>query len=224
MLRGPNSVRALALLQSNHLVGPILNEEHTETRLPTLEHLDGKGDFILTVAAWMLDRYLFGRITEPNWVAPGSGEAIERFVLRDLGPRLGQWRRAMCLSNEECLGIGNALRAAGEATHWVDLDVAKRKRLLARSSWNQALELLRACGHVPGMSDWVAGIESDSPPLVDQGLDPDPLITGHDLISFGLEPGPEFAELLERVFDAQLEQRIGSKAQALALLAQWLEK
>jgi tRNA nucleotidyltransferase/poly(A) polymerase len=230
MFGGPNFVRAVSLLQSSHVVGPILDEEHRETPLPSLELLDGKGDFVLTAAAWMLDHYVFDRLPDKDSADPSENaaaecrQAIERFVLRDMGARLGQWRRAMCLSNEECLSIGDALRVAQEATHWADLGIAKRKRLLARSSWNRAMELLRACGHVPGISGWVARIKLEAAPLVDQGVDPDPLVTGHDLISLGLDPGPDFAKLLERIFDAQLEKRVESKVQAMALLGQWLVK
>ncbi|MFB3916474.1 MAG: CCA tRNA nucleotidyltransferase [Terriglobales bacterium] len=44
---------------------------------------------------------------------------------------------------------------------------------------------------------------------------PAPLITGHDLISAGLRPGPQFKDVLAAVEDAQLEGTISSKAEAL---------
>ncbi len=48
---------------------------------------------------------------------------------------------------------------------------------------------------------------------------PQPLLTGHDLIAAGLHPGPEFKAMLARVEDAQLEGRIHTREEALALLA-----
>jgi len=46
---------------------------------------------------------------------------------------------------------------------------------------------------------------------------PQPLINGRDLIAMGLEPGPIFATILGDIEDAQLEGRISTREQALAL-------
>ncbi len=47
---------------------------------------------------------------------------------------------------------------------------------------------------------------------------PQPLLTGHDLIAAGFRPGPAFREMLLRVEDAQLEGRIHTREEALALI------
>ena len=44
---------------------------------------------------------------------------------------------------------------------------------------------------------------------------PAPLITGHDLIAAGHQPGPKFKEILSAVEDAQLEGRLPSRDAAL---------
>jgi poly(A) polymerase len=49
-------------------------------------------------------------------------------------------------------------------------------------------------------------------------LKPSPLVTGTDLIAEGYEPGPRFAEMLAAVEDAQLEGRLGSRDEALAMV------
>ncbi len=49
-------------------------------------------------------------------------------------------------------------------------------------------------------------------------LNPPPLVDGSDLIAHGLTPGPEFAALLERVRDAQLDGQISTRDEALALV------
>lgn len=46
------------------------------------------------------------------------------------------------------------------------------------------------------------------------------LITGDDLIALGLQPGPKFKEIIEFVEDAQLEGRVSSRDEALALVRQ----
>jgi hypothetical protein len=49
-------------------------------------------------------------------------------------------------------------------------------------------------------------------------LNPPPLIDGADLIRHGLDPGPHFASLLEQARDAQLEGKIQTRDEALALV------
>lgn len=55
--------------------------------------------------------------------------------------------------------------------------------------------------------------ERREPPL------PPPLLTGHDLIEAGLQPGPGFRQLLERAQDLQMEGELTSREEAL----RWLE-
>jgi poly(A) polymerase len=49
---------------------------------------------------------------------------------------------------------------------------------------------------------------------------PAPLITGEDLIAAGYQPGPQFKELLTAVEDAQLDEKITSKEEAMELVRQ----
>ena len=46
-------------------------------------------------------------------------------------------------------------------------------------------------------------------------LQPEPLVTGADLIGMGYEPGPQFSQILAMVEDAQLEGRIRSQDEAM---------
>jgi len=48
-------------------------------------------------------------------------------------------------------------------------------------------------------------------------LAPAPLITGDDLVAAGMTPGPSFKKLLDSLYDAQLEDRIKTRAEALEL-------
>jgi len=50
-------------------------------------------------------------------------------------------------------------------------------------------------------------------------MDPDPLITGDDLIAAGYKPGPRFKKILSAVEDGQLEGRLANKVAALQLVA-----
>ncbi len=52
-----------------------------------------------------------------------------------------------------------------------------------------------------------------------EALRPARLATGADLIRMGMQPGPEFSRILGMLEDAQLEGRVQSREQALALVA-----
>ena len=54
-------------------------------------------------------------------------------------------------------------------------------------------------------------------------LNPEPLLTGDDLVAHGLRPGKYFGDLLESVRDAQLEEKIGDRQQAFEWVDQWLQ-
>jgi tRNA nucleotidyltransferase/poly(A) polymerase len=55
-------------------------------------------------------------------------------------------------------------------------------------------------------------------------LDPPPLIGGDDLKRLGIPPGPVYRQLLDAVRDAQLEQRIDTRAQALEMARQQFQQ
>ncbi len=44
---------------------------------------------------------------------------------------------------------------------------------------------------------------------------PEPLINGRDLIMLGIEKGPVYSEIIDHIFNLQLEDKIGNKAEAI---------
>ncbi|MDQ7781092.1 MAG: CCA tRNA nucleotidyltransferase [Planctomycetota bacterium] len=48
-------------------------------------------------------------------------------------------------------------------------------------------------------------------------IKPKPLLTGHDLLALGLEPGPVFGKVLRAVEDAQLDGEVKTREEAIAL-------
>lgn len=55
-------------------------------------------------------------------------------------------------------------------------------------------------------------------------FNPEPLVTGDDLVAHGLQPGKYFGELLDFIRDAQLENQVSDQQQALQLVQQWLQQ
>ena len=53
--------------------------------------------------------------------------------------------------------------------------------------------------------------------LKNEPIKPKPLLTGDDLISLGLNPGPKFKNILSEIFDEQLEGNINSKEKGIKL-------
>ncbi|MCH2115033.1 MAG: CCA tRNA nucleotidyltransferase [Pirellulales bacterium] len=60
--------------------------------------------------------------------------------------------------------------------------------------------------------------------LPPEQLNPPLLVSGDDLVACGLQPGREFAELLDRVREVQLDGRIGNREQALELIDGWVRE
>ena len=50
------------------------------------------------------------------------------------------------------------------------------------------------------------------------GINPPPFITGKDLIAFGIKPSPRFREILEQMYDKQLNFEIKTKEEAINYL------
>lgn len=103
--------------------------------------------------------------------------------------------------------------------------LSQLKRLLAHKNFPCLLELTEA--DLRSRNQSLADLEfcreyRDHTSI--EVLDPPPLITGNDLIAAGIKSGPQFKELLIQIQDAQLEERIHTPAEALALLKQLVQQ
>ncbi len=223
-------LRAIRLLQDLGLDGPVLLEDPQRVELTTVSGLCGGGPTTV-LAAWLLDRYLFGEsgsITRP----PGSAtteepqplvERLAPFVNDTLDHRVRQWRQALCLSNEDRSDLQRTIRLLPAVARWSQLDTAQRKRLLADAVWEQVFALFEALGHQPEVAVMSQRISYESKPLFDSGVAPQPWVDGHDLIAMGHNPGPRFKALLEQAYDAQLDGTVTNRDEALRWLRQKTE-
>jgi poly(A) polymerase len=93
------------------------------------------------------------------------------------------------------------------------------KRFLRMPDFGEHLELHRLdCLASNGNLENYELVQRKLEELPEEQLKPAPLITGADLIAEGYEPGPRFAKMLAAVEDAQLEGRIGSREEAMAMV------
>ena len=150
------------------------------------------------------------------YLSPGaSGDVRELLAKASVTAVIQSLRRTLRISNEESDEASGALAGAGLLLQTAEPDVVMLKRFLARPTAGATRSLLRglaACGmyreRVEWLEDRLAGLETtDYAPL--------PLLTGDDLLAMGMQAGPAFKTILDRVYDAQLEGRLATKADAL---------
>jgi hypothetical protein len=181
------------------------------------------------LTAWLLDRH-WGS----GWAQGRKGSdradayGVDDFVSQAVAI-IERWRAALCLTNQQSHTMRTLIRLLARATAWERMPTAARKRLLAEADWPVAWTLLRAMVKALGRGvavqamPWrllARAIRRDTGRLVAQGVAPRPLIDGHDLLALGYKPGPALGRVLHRVYDAQLEGLVRTKAQAM----RWVER
>jgi len=96
---------------------------------------------------------------------------------------------------------------------------SKLKTLLRHEGIRELMELHRADALACGYStDHVEYCESLLREWTEEDLDPPPLLSGHDLMRMGLEPGPNFKEILDAVREAQLDGIVKTTREALEMV------
>jgi poly(A) polymerase len=196
MMDHPSRADAAELIQTLGLDGPLLGRRHGPGETPVLRSLPAGASLATSLVAWGVDR---------GDIHPTGARADEA---------RRRWRATLCLSNDERDDMALIGRGLGELEAWSTRPVAARKRAAAANWFPAALAVL--AGVRPGDA---AAIRRDVGALqaTPSGLAPRPLITGDDLLSLGMTPGPRFGVILERVYEAQLEERVATREQALEL-------
>jgi len=127
--------------------------------------------------------------------------------------------RRLRLSNDETALVVDLVREHLRIRDLPRMRPAKVKRFLARPDIADHLELHRVdCLASHGdLSTWEWARQAREH-LTEEEQRPPRLVTGDDLIARGHRPGPRFKEILEAVLDAQLEGRVRTREEALALV------
>jgi len=98
--------------------------------------------------------------------------------------------------------------------------VAKVKRLMARPTYREEIELHRVdCASSHGLLDNHAFLLAREAEFAAEPLIPPPLLTGRDLLDRGWKPGPQLGSVLEALQNLQLEGRLRNREEALAWIA-----
>jgi poly(A) polymerase len=126
-------------------------------------------------------------------------------------------RQALRISNDEADALEGTLYGLEILLRDRSMGVVMLKRFLARPTASLSRELLAALpGEVVG-EDYRASVQKRLEELEQTEFAPTPLVSGDDLTAAGLKPGPVFKRVLDAVYDAQLEDRVRTKEEALKL-------
>jgi poly(A) polymerase len=190
--------------------------------IPELAHVFGIGSTDEIDTEWSL---ALRRLQLLN--APGFELAASALLLSlpnaDTDARVVGKRLRM--SNDELETIGWLLPHVADVMASRSKSLAELKRLLVHPSARDLLELARVDTLARGgdLSPVMHCEELLRQTPADR-LDPTPLVSGADLIAMELQPGKLFRQLLEAVRDAQLNEQISTKDEAMALIKRLLER
>jgi len=218
MLSNRNRVRAVTLLRELGLLASVIPEvmEWTVENEPSQSRVS-QWDEMLAV----LGRFEEARFESTMAVLLRDVPSQSRVKAKDV-PRSGT-QQAICrrlkLSNDETDAICwlGSQRSVLEDVSAMQLH--EKKRLLTHPLFDELAELEMSRMQVSGAS--VSAVEKllvyrDG---TDRAvLDPPELLTGRDLIQMGHRPGPEFKEWLYAIQNAQLDEQIQTRDEAVALL------
>jgi tRNA nucleotidyltransferase/poly(A) polymerase len=129
---------------------------------------------------------------------------------------LAQLKSAWKLKNELIKSIGWIVSAIAVLSDCHRKKWSEVQPWLIRADAAVALDVVQAVG-----GDVEASVEFARAKLLlpKEELNPDPLVTGGDLIELGISPGPKFKTILQSVRNGQLDGAISTRAQALERVA-----
>ena len=105
-----------------------------------------------------------------------------------------------------------------------DMRTAKLKRFMARPTFPLELQLHKVdCASSNGFTDNLDFLTQKVEEFANEPIIPAPLVTGKDLIALGLQPGPQFRDLLNEIQTQQLEGQLSDRETALEVTKKLIE-
>lgn len=131
--------------------------------------------------------------------------------------------RDLRCSNQQSDRIAWLIEHIDEIHHAEALCLPAMKLLIANEAFDELLDLHKAVCLARGLpldgNEIARQRKASIPP---EEVAPPPLVTGDDLIAAGLEPGPRFREILDRLYDEQLDNQLTSRDQAMERMRELL--
>lgn len=133
-------------------------------------------------------------------------------------------RQALKISNDETEALRETLLGIGLMLSDSPPTLAQKKRFLARPSAALAIALMNAIESRGFFKDRIEPLVVELATLEKTPYAPPPLLNGDDLSALGLPPGPAYKQILDAVYDAQLEGQVRDPANAVALARQLINE
>jgi poly(A) polymerase len=168
--------------------------------------------------------------TEPISFGLGLAAIVVDFRMRATGkddPR--QWtapaelrravnvmRQTLKISNDQAGEMSGSM-AFAQLLDDAPPTVAQLKRFLNQPHSSDAMRLMGAMARCQRMAERINGTLAALEQIRQTNFAPTPFVTGDDLTAAGAPPGPKFKLALDAAYDAQLEDRLTNKAQAMEL-------
>jgi poly(A) polymerase len=141
----------------------------------------------------------------------------ECFDRKHVNDAVRAMRQALKISNAEADEMSGTLAGIAPLLADHEATLAQKKRFLAQPTAALSRRLMAAMAHADLFRKRIRALEAEFVELLKDDPAPPPLVTGDDLTAAGVTPGPVFKRMLDAVYDAQLEDRVRTKEEALAL-------
>jgi tRNA nucleotidyltransferase/poly(A) polymerase len=229
LLRSPARARGIGLLDKSGLLGVVLPEVDALHGVEQPPEFHPEGD-VFTHTVLGLD-YL--RDPSPELALATLLHDVGKPATFERAPDRIRFNGHAELGGQIAAGICRRLRLSGDQTARVERLVAdhlriidlqqmrpaKMQRFLLLPDAAEHLELHRAdCLASHGNLDLYRWAAAQREVLLARTPALPRLLTGDDLIAMGYRPGPLFATILDAIEDAQLEERVRTREEAVALV------
>lgn len=201
MLAEPSAADALRRMAelglAEHVVGELFEAGAWERAVARVEYVARHRDPTLSLAAMLVDLppRRISAVTR-RWGAPNA----LRNAVRWMHEHLNDWRRAEEMPLRE-------LKRLMASEHF------ERLRRLWRFEERNTTEREAINRRIAGR---VKSIPADA-------VAPPPLVTGADLMEMGVDSGPRLGRILREIYDAQLDERIATRDEAMVMARELAE-
>jgi tRNA nucleotidyltransferase/poly(A) polymerase len=147
--------------------------------------------------------------------ARGEPDVVPLLARDEISRSAAAMVQALRISNREYDEMSETLAGIEPLLQANPPTLAQKKRFLARGTSPQSRSVMDAMARIGIHSTRIEQLRADWLELSAQEVAPTPLLSGNDLIALGIKPGPQFKQILDGVYDAQLENKIASRDQAI---------
>jgi len=228
MLCGPDPVHAMELLAKSGLLRRILPEVTALKGVPQPPEFHPEGD------VWTHTMLALGTLQKPSlelaWATllhdigkPDTMTVEDRIRFNghcQVGAEMAEKiLNRLKFSNKQIERITAIIRHHMEFVNVPNMRLSTLKKFIARESFEEEMAMHRAdCLSSHGDLSTYDFLLQKKEAISKEELKPKPFLLGRDLIAMGYEPGNHFREILDSLYDLQLEGVLTNKEQAESCL------